>query len=119
MLGIADWDGNPNNAWDTNQSLVADPNGTINLSAAFYGDYYLSGQGAGALNAKLLPFDFTLIKGTSSYAKTLAKPPNWSFWKTNGSDNWSTGANWTERRSPAVTERRGIYRIFRKQAHHL
>ncbi len=96
MLGIADWDGNPNNAWDTNVALVADANGTISLSGAFYGDYYLSGQGVGANNAKLLPFDLTLIKGTSSYAKSLAKPPSWFFWKTNGSGNWNIGGNWTD-----------------------
>jgi GH35 family endo-1,4-beta-xylanase len=96
MLGIQDWDGNPNNAWDTNVALVADANGQVNLSGAFYGDYYLSGQGVGANNAKLLPFDFTLAKGTSSYSTALAKPPNWFFWKTNGSGNWGTGGNWTD-----------------------
>jgi hypothetical protein len=96
LLGIQDWDGNPSNAWTTNENVTVDANGTIRIAGGFFGDYHLSGQGPNNLGAKLLPFDLTLRKGTTTYSTALAKPPAWFFWKTNGSGTWSTGGNWTD-----------------------
>src|SRR5207248_1611064 len=81
LLGIQDFDGNPNNAWDTDQNLATDAGGNIHITGGYFGDYYLSGQLPNSLGAKLLPFDLTLTKGTSAYSRALAKPPDWFFWK--------------------------------------
>lgn len=91
LLGI---NGN-SGGWNTNVTVEADSTGTINFNG-YYGQYYLAGQPLGALNAKVMPYDLNLQKGTGSYNTTLAKPPNWFFWTVNGSGNWSTGSNWTD-----------------------
>lgn len=96
LLGIQDWDGNTNNAWNTNFTTSTTATGAISIPSGFYGDYYLSNQTANSLNAKLLPTDFTLSKGTTGYSQTLAKPPGWYFWKANGAGNWGVGNNWTD-----------------------
>lgn len=96
MLGIQDWDGNPNNGWTTNFATTTDASGTISISNGYYGAYYLSNQRPNSLGAKVLPFDFTLAKGVTAYSQSLAKPPNWFFWKLNGSGTWGAGANWTD-----------------------
>jgi len=87
LLGIADWDGNPTNGWDTNVAALADANGAINFKG-FFGDYYLRGQTSGA-------YDMTLAKGTSNYSVAMAAPPTWSLWNATSSGNWSATANWT------------------------
>lgn len=91
LLGI---DGNPD-GWTTNVSLTTNADGAITFNG-YYGQYYLSGQPLGNLNAKVLPYDLNLVKGTTTYSTTLASPPGWFFWKTNGSGSWSGGENWTD-----------------------
>jgi GH35 family endo-1,4-beta-xylanase len=86
--------------WTTNQTVNLSANGSISFNG-FYGDYYLSGQSAAFANANnlapnALPFDMTLSKGTTSYTTTLVKPPNWYFWRINGSGTWNSGSNWTD-----------------------
>jgi GH35 family endo-1,4-beta-xylanase len=87
LLGIADWDGNPNNAWDTSLTAAVGADGRINFTG-FFGDYYLRGQTAGA-------DDLTLAKGTTNYALNLAAPPAWSLWRPANSGAWGAAANWT------------------------
>jgi len=87
LLGIADWDGNPANGWDTNVSAFVDASGAIQFNG-FFGDYYLRGQTTGA-------YDMTLVKGTSSYSVNLTAPPTWSLWNASNSGAWSSAANWT------------------------
>ena len=98
-------------AWDlttAGQTFVNDmtafttPTQTINVGAngqisfnGFYGSYYLSGQQPGAQDQQVIPFDFSLNKGTTSYNTTVNKPTNWFFWKTNSSNAWNTAGNWT------------------------
>jgi GH35 family endo-1,4-beta-xylanase len=92
LLGIADWDANASNAWDTNLATLVDANGAINFNG-FFGDYYLRGQTSGA-------YDMTLLKGTSAYNLNMATPPTWSIWNTGISGVWSSAGNWTAGGSP-------------------
>jgi GH35 family endo-1,4-beta-xylanase len=92
LLGIADWDGNPNNAWDTRLTATAGADGKINFTG-FYGDYYLRGQTAGA-------YDMTLLKGTGNYNIAMAAPPTWSLWNAATSGDWSAAGNWSASGSP-------------------
>jgi autotransporter-associated beta strand protein len=120
QLGIADWDGNPNDGWTTNFSTTLNSAGTFSFpvtsnpqtSGGFYGDYYLSGETANSQNAKVLPFDFTLTKGTTTYNTTVAKPTNWFMWKTNTSGNWSTGTNWTDAPESGATPNTAGYTAY-------
>jgi hypothetical protein len=92
LLGI---NGN-SGGWNTNVNLTADSTGTVSFNG-FYGQYYLSGEPLGNLNAKVMPFDLNLQKGTTSYNTTLAKPANWFFWDINASSgSWTSGGNWTD-----------------------
>ncbi|MBC8105486.1 MAG: endo-1,4-beta-xylanase, partial [Anaerolineae bacterium] len=85
LLGIQDWDGNPNNAWTTHVTPSVNADGSIDFTG-FYGDYNIGNQsGFSNLN---------VIKGTNNYQLSLALPPQWSMWNTSASGNW-TGANWT------------------------
>jgi GH35 family endo-1,4-beta-xylanase len=59
LLGIQDWDGNPNNGWTTQLSAVVDENGAINFDG-FWGDYELT------IDGQTVPL--TLSKGQSSYS---------------------------------------------------
>jgi GH35 family endo-1,4-beta-xylanase len=86
LLGIADWDGNPNNAWDTNVTAIVNPDGSIAFTG-FFGDYNIGGQS--------LFSNLNLIRGTSEYSLSLAAPPGWHFWNTSASGNWSSAGNWT------------------------
>jgi hypothetical protein len=92
LLGVVDWDSNPNNAWDTKLTATADADGKINFTG-FYGDYYLRSQIAGA-------YDMTLVKGTGNYNVAMAAPPTWSLWNAAASGDWSTPANWSASGSP-------------------
>lgn len=58
-LGIQDWDGNPNNAWNTQLTVTAAPDGTINFNG-FYGDYVLTVGG--------VEYRFSLKKGVLNYS---------------------------------------------------
>lgn len=86
QLGIADWDGNPNNGWSTHLSAVVDAVGAINFNG-FYGDYNIGGQ-AGFSN-------FLHQKGVNAWSLSLAAPQGWSFWNANASGAWSSNGNWT------------------------
>lgn len=85
-LGVADWDGNPGNAWDTNLMAEADALGRVSFTG-FYGDYYLRGQTSGG-------YDMTLVKGTGSYGVSMAAPPTWSLWNAGVSGDWGVAGNW-------------------------
>jgi hypothetical protein len=86
LLGIQDWDGNPDNGWTTHVTPTVNPDGTINF-AGFFGDYNIANQsGFSNLN---------LVKGTSAYNLQLAAPPQWYFWNTATSGNWTDAGNWT------------------------
>jgi GH35 family endo-1,4-beta-xylanase len=87
LLGIADWNGNTADGWDTNLSLTTDSSGAISFKG-FYGDYYLSGQGTGA-------YDLNLAKGTTNYNTPLAAPPTWSLWNSSSSGSWSSIGSWS------------------------
>src|SRR5262249_25589429 len=86
LLGIQDWDGNPNNGWNTNVNATVNPDGKVTFTG-FYGDYNIANQGGFS--------NLTFAKGTSSYSLGLAAPPQWSFWNANNSGNWGVAANWT------------------------
>ena len=58
LRGIQDWDGNPNNGWNTQLTAVAGPDGTINFNG-FYGDYELTVGGQ--------TYDLALTKGVTNY----------------------------------------------------
>ncbi|CAN5603419.1 hypothetical protein BH09PLA1_BH09PLA1_36230 [soil metagenome] len=85
LLGVQDWDGNPNNAWTTHVSPAVNADGSIDFTG-FYGDYNIGNQ-SGFSN-------LAVAKGTNNYQLALSLPPQWSMWNTNASGNW-TGANWT------------------------
>jgi hypothetical protein len=59
LLGIQDWDENPNNGWTTQLTSVVDENGTINFDG-FWGDYELT------VNGETMPL--TLSKGQPNYS---------------------------------------------------
>jgi GH35 family endo-1,4-beta-xylanase len=59
LLGITDWDGNPNNGWTTQLTTMVDENGVINFDG-FWGDYELTVDGQ--------TFPFTLSKGVDGYS---------------------------------------------------
>jgi endo-1,4-beta-xylanase len=64
LLGIADWDGNPNNGWTTQlNDLLVGADGTIDFNG-FWGDYELTIAG------QMIPI--TLTKGTSTYSLAAA-----------------------------------------------
>jgi GH35 family endo-1,4-beta-xylanase len=63
QLGIQDWDGNPNNGWNTQLTASVDAGGTINFSG-YYGDYQITAGGH--------TYNLTLTKGTSQYAIVVA-----------------------------------------------
>ncbi|HEX3601598.1 MAG TPA: endo-1,4-beta-xylanase [Lacipirellulaceae bacterium] len=63
MLGIQDWDGNPNNGWTTQTTATVGPDGTINFNG-FWGDYDLTVHGQ--------TYHLTTSKGTSQYAVIVA-----------------------------------------------
>ena len=64
LLGIQDWDGNPNNGWSTHLNAangnapVVNADGTINFNG-YYGDYKLTIGGKS--------YDLNFTKGTSNY----------------------------------------------------
>lgn len=41
LLGIQDWDGNPNNGWSTHTNATVNPDGTISFNG-YYGEYNVS-----------------------------------------------------------------------------
>ncbi|HEY7089537.1 MAG TPA: endo-1,4-beta-xylanase [Tepidisphaeraceae bacterium] len=86
MLGIQDWDGNPNNGWTTHLAATVNPDSSINFTG-FWGDYNIGNQ-SGFSN-------LTLVKGTNSYSASLAAPPQWSMWNVNSAGSWSSVANWS------------------------
>src|SRR6185436_1188615 len=86
LLGIADWDGNPNNAWTTNVNVTVDAAGKIAFNG-FYGDYNVGGQNTFA--------NLLLSKGTTDYALMLTAPLTWSFWNASNSGTWGVAGNWT------------------------
>jgi hypothetical protein len=61
QLGIQDWDGNPNNGWNTQLTATVDANGAISFNG-YYGDYLLFADGK--------TYTFTLVKGTTNYTVT-------------------------------------------------
>ncbi|HVT29377.1 MAG TPA: endo-1,4-beta-xylanase [Lacipirellulaceae bacterium] len=63
LLGIQDWDGNPDNGWTTQTSAVVGPDGSINFNG-FWGDYDLTINGQ--------TYHVTLSKGTSQYSLVVA-----------------------------------------------
>ena len=58
LLGIHDWDGNPNNGWNTQLTLTAGANGTINFNG-FYGEYEITVGNQ--------TYDLNLSKGVTNY----------------------------------------------------
>lgn len=86
LLGIADWDGNANNAWDTNLNVTVNADGSIDFNG-FFGDYNIGNQSGFA--------NLLLAKGTNSYALNLAAPPGWRFWNVANSGSFSSSGNWT------------------------
>jgi endo-1,4-beta-xylanase len=58
MLGIQDWNGNPNDAWTTQLSTSVGADGKISFNG-FYGDYQLTIDGQA--------YNLTLQKGTTNY----------------------------------------------------
>jgi GH35 family endo-1,4-beta-xylanase len=86
LLGIADWDGDPTNGWNTNINLPVNPDGSIHFTG-FFGDYNIAAQ-SGFSN-------LAIAKGTSAYSLQLPAPPQWSFWNTANSGSWSNAGNWT------------------------
>jgi endo-1,4-beta-xylanase len=65
MLGIQDWDGNPNDAWTTHVTATVGADGTIDFNG-FYGDYNVT------INGQTYDLDFT--KGVSDYVLTVPEP---------------------------------------------
>ena len=63
LLGIADWDGNPNNGWTTQLTAMVDENGMINFDG-FWGDYELT------IGGQTIPL--TLSKGVDAYSLVVA-----------------------------------------------
>jgi hypothetical protein len=63
LLGIQDWDGNPNNAWTTRLSTELRTDGTIEFDG-FFGDYTITAGGK--------TFHFTLKKGDTDYTLGLS-----------------------------------------------
>jgi GH35 family endo-1,4-beta-xylanase len=63
LLGIQDWDSNPDNGWTTQLSAIVDANGTINFDG-FWGDYELTVDGQ--------TYDISLTKGISQYSLVIA-----------------------------------------------
>jgi GH35 family endo-1,4-beta-xylanase len=64
LLGIQDWDGNPNNGWTTQlDDLVVAPDGTISFNG-FWGDYELTIDGQA--------YPITLTKGQTLYSVAVA-----------------------------------------------
>jgi GH35 family endo-1,4-beta-xylanase len=61
LLGIQDWDNNPNNGWTTQLTTTLGADGTINFNG-YYGDYLLTIGGKS--------YAFSLIKGTTRYTIT-------------------------------------------------
>ena len=109
LLGIVDWDGNPNNAWDTNVATTVNADGTISFTG-FHGDYYLRGQTSGA-------FDATLTKGTSNYNINMAAPPTWSLWNASNSGQLERGGQLDDRRHRQQRRSNGVLRPGRDGAH--
>ena len=64
LLGIADWDGNPNNGWTTQLTAIVDENGTINFNG-FWGDYELT------IGGQTIPL--TLSEGRGSHTRSLLR----------------------------------------------
>jgi hypothetical protein len=58
-LGIADWDGNPDNGWNTQLTATVGADGKIRFNG-YYGDYEFSVGGK--------TFGLTLTKGTTNYS---------------------------------------------------
>jgi GH35 family endo-1,4-beta-xylanase len=64
LLGIADWDGNPDNGWTTQlNDVVVGADGTINFDG-FWGDYELT------INDQT--YDLELLKGTTLFSLVIA-----------------------------------------------
>jgi hypothetical protein len=100
LLGIQDWDGNPNNAWTTHVTPTVDANGNVTFTG-FFGDYNIGNQ-SGFKN-------LTLVKGTSGYSLSLAAPPTWSFWNTANTGAWSAGSNWSSGGIPNAAGRTAYF----------
>jgi hypothetical protein len=58
-LGIQDWDGNPDNGWNTQLTTLVGPDGAIDFNG-YYGDYTLTIDG--------VIYNFKLVKGDSEYS---------------------------------------------------
>jgi GH35 family endo-1,4-beta-xylanase len=86
LLGIQDWDGDPNDGWTTHVMPTVNPDGTINFTG-FYGDYNIANQGGFS--------NLALVKGTSGYTLSLAAPPGWHFWNGAASGNWGDAPSWS------------------------
>lgn len=65
LLGIQDWDSNPNNGWTTHTTATVNPDGTIDFSG-YYGQYALT------INGKTYNLNFT--KGTTQYTLAVPEP---------------------------------------------
>jgi hypothetical protein len=63
LLGIQDWNGNPNDGWTTQTTATVDADGTINFNG-FWGDYDLTVNGH--------TYHITTSKGTSQYSIAVA-----------------------------------------------
>jgi hypothetical protein len=86
MLGIQDWDGNPNNGWTTpDQSVTVDSSGRVTLSG-FYGNYNIGNQSASS--------NLNFAKNTVG-AANLTAPPTWSLWNPSNSGSWNSAGNWS------------------------
>ena len=59
LLGIQDWDGNPNNGWTTDVTLPVGADGTVDFTG-FYGNYDVTVAGQ--------TYHLNLTKGTTNYS---------------------------------------------------
>lgn len=66
LLGIQDWDGNPNNGWTTQVTATVAADGTLSFNG-YYGDYQLTIAGK--------RYALSLVKGTSRYTISPLSSP--------------------------------------------
>jgi hypothetical protein len=65
LLGVQDFDGDPNDGWSTHLTTTVGADGTINFNG-FYGDYALTINGQ--------TYDLDLSKGQTQYALAVPEP---------------------------------------------
>jgi GH35 family endo-1,4-beta-xylanase len=106
-LGIQDWDGNSNNAWSTQLTVTAGPDGTISFNG-YYGDYVLTVDGVDYnMTLRKGAFDYSLLSGdynqdgtvdTADYVLwrnglgTIYTPDDYNVWRAHFGETIGSGA---------------------------